>query len=69
MTTATPGGVAWTRMGEIKHEYLPKVVLSSDFESAWNEYLEAYATAKPEDFLAEMQAELDARLELAAKYE
>ena len=48
MTTATPGGVAWTRMGEIKHEYLPKVVLSSDFESAWNEYLEAYASAKPE---------------------
>ena len=69
MTTATPGGVAWTRMGEIKHEYLPKVVLSSDFESAWNEYLEAYASAKPEDFLSEMQTELDNRLALAAKYE
>ena len=69
MTTATPGGSAWTRMGEIKHEYLPKVVLSSDFESAWEEYLKAYATAKPEDFLAEMQTELDNRLALAAKYQ
>ena len=67
MTTATPGGVAWTRMGEIKHEYLPKVVLSSDFESAWNEYLEAYASAKPEDFLSEMQTEIVAEgiIELA----
>ncbi len=69
MTTATPGGVAWTRMGEIKHEYLPKVVLASDFESAWDEYLDVYATAKPEDFLGEMQTELDNRLALAAKYE
>ncbi|MCI8881232.1 MAG: sugar ABC transporter substrate-binding protein, partial [Clostridiaceae bacterium] len=64
-----PGGVAWTRMGEIKHEYLPKVVLASDFESAWDEYLDVYATAKPEDFLGEMQTELDNRLALAAKYE
>lgn len=69
MTTATPGGVAWTRMGEIKHEYLPKVVLSSNFEAAWEEYLAAYATAKPEDFLSEMQTELDNRMALAAKYE
>lgn len=69
MTTATPGGSAWARMGEIKHEYLPKVVLSSDFEAAWDEYLKAYATAKPEDFLSEMQTELDNRLTLAAKYE
>lgn len=69
MTTATPGGVAWAKMGEIKHEYLPKVVLSDDFESAWNEYLGVYATAKPEDFLAEMQTELDNRMALAAKYE
>lgn len=34
-TTETPGGVAWTKMGEIKHEYLPKVVMASDFEAGW----------------------------------
>ena len=28
MTTSTPGGVAWTKMGEIKHEYLPRVVMA-----------------------------------------
>lgn len=58
-TTETPGGVAWTKMGEIKHEWLPKVVMAEDFEKGWAEYMEAYKACKPEDFLAEMQEILD----------
>lgn len=58
-TTETPGGVAWAKMGEIKHEYLPKVVMAKDFDAAWDEYMEAYSACKPEDFLSEMQAILD----------
>ena len=58
-TTETPGGVAWTKMGEIKHEYLPKVVMASDFEAGWAEYMDAYNACKPEDFISEMQAILD----------
>ncbi len=58
-TTETPGGVAWAKMGEIKHEYLPKVVMADDFEAGWAEYMEAYNACKPEDFLGEMQAILD----------
>lgn len=58
-TTETPGGVAWAKMGEVKHEYLPKVVMASDFDAAWDEYMTAYNACKPEDFLAEMQAILD----------
>ena len=58
-TTETPGGVAWTKMGEIKHEWLPKVVMAEDFDATWAEYMEVYNAAKPEDFLAEMQAILD----------
>lgn len=69
MTTATEGGTAWVKMGEIKHEYLPKVVMASDFESAWNDYLDVYEGCNPQAFLAEMQAELDRRMEEAAKYE
>lgn len=61
MTTATPGGVAWQRMGEVKHEWLPKVVMASDFDSTWDAYMEAYAACKPEDFIAEMQEELERR--------
>ncbi|MDE7249088.1 MAG: sugar ABC transporter substrate-binding protein [Lachnospiraceae bacterium] len=58
-TTETPGGVAWAKMGEIKHEYLPKVIMASDFDTAWEEYMGVYNSCKPEDFLAEMQEILD----------
>ena len=69
MTTATPGGTAWVKMGELKHEYLPKVIMSADFDAAWDEYMEAYETANPGTFLEEMQEELERRIEEAAKYE
>lgn len=65
MTTETPGGVAWTKMGEVKHEWLPKVVMSADFDSAWSDYMNAYEGCKPEDFLSEMQEELDRRVAAA----
>lgn len=65
MTTATAGGVAWTKMGEVKHEWLPKIVMASDFESAWEEYMDAYEGCNPQDFLDEMQQELDRRVSAA----
>ena len=61
MTTDTPGGVAWVKMGETKHEWLPKVVMAGDFESTWSEYMDAYNACNPQDFLDEMQAELERR--------
>ena len=61
MTTDTPGGVAWVKMGETKHEWLPKVVMASDFEATWNDYMSAYEACNPQDFLDEMQAELERR--------
>ncbi|WP_321006141.1 extracellular solute-binding protein [Hungatella sp.] len=69
MTTSTEGGTAWTMMGEIKHEYLPKAVMAEDFEQGWQEYMAAYEGAKPDAFLKEMQEELDRRIENAKKYE
>ena len=48
-------------MGEVKHEHLPKVVMADDFEAAWDSYMKAYSKTKPEDFLAEMQEELNKR--------
>lgn len=65
MTTETPGGVAWTKMGEVKHEWLPMVVMASDFDSAWSTYMDNFNAAKPEDFIAEMQEELERRVEAA----
>lgn len=69
MTTDTPGGVAWTKMGEIKHEYLPKVVMAKDFDKAWDEYMKVYEECDPQAFLDEMQEELERRLEQHEKYE
>lgn len=69
MTTATPGGTAWALMDEIKHQYLPKVVMADNFETGWDEYMKAYESCKPEDFISEMQTELERRIEVAKKYE
>ena len=67
-TTSTPGGMAWTKIGEVKHEQLPQVVMADDFESEWNTYMKAYEGCNPQDFLDELQTELDKRLEQAAKF-
>lgn len=56
-------------MGEVKHEYLPKVVMASDFDSAWEEYMGVYNNCNPQAFIDEMQAELDRRIEEAKKYQ
>jgi putative aldouronate transport system substrate-binding protein len=63
MTTSTEGGTAWTKMGELKHEYLPKVVMASDFEAAWTEYLGVYEKCNPQAFLSEVQQEVDKRIQ------
>lgn len=62
MTTATAGGIAWNKMGEVKHEWLPKVVMADDFDSTWDSYMEAYEAVNPQDFLDEMQEELERRV-------
>ena len=67
-TTDTPGGVAWTKIGEVKHAQLPKVVMAEDFDSAWDTYMDKYNACNPQDFLDELQTELDTRLEQAAKF-
>lgn len=67
-TTNTDGGVAWTKIGELKHEKLPQVVMAKDFDGAWSEYMKAYSDCKPEDFISELQTELDRRMEQAAQF-
>lgn len=69
MTTSTPGGMAWTKIGETKHAELPKLIMADDYEAGWEAYLEEYNKCSPQDFLDEMQAELDRRIEDAGKYE
>lgn len=68
ISTDTAGGMAWTKMGEVKHEWLPQVVMADDFDATWDKYMEVYNSCNPQDFLDEMQVELDRRIEVAAKY-
>ena len=35
-TTDTPGGVAWNKIADVKHEQLPQVVMAKDFDAAWD---------------------------------
>lgn len=58
---------SYQKMGNTKHEWLPKVIIYSDFDSTWNNYMDAYSRCNPEDFLNEMQAELDRRIEKSQK--
>ncbi len=58
-TTETPGGVAWTKIGDVKHEWLPQVVMAKNFDDVWSKYMKAYSSCRPEDFINEMQAILD----------
>lgn len=41
-TSETDYGIARVNMDEIKHEWLPKVVMASDFDSAWTEYMDLF---------------------------
>ena len=68
VSTDTKGGTAWKKMGEVKHKWLPAIVISKDFEADWASYMEAYQGCNPQDFLKEAQAEVDARLKTAQSH-
>lgn len=63
LKTDTDAGMAWKQMGEVKHEYLPKVVMAKDFEAAWTDYLKVYyERADVQKFLDAAQTEVDRRI-------
>jgi putative aldouronate transport system substrate-binding protein len=61
LTYSTEAGRVWKQMGELKHQWLPQVVIAEDFENTWKAYLEAYEGANPQVFFTDMQKELDRR--------
>lgn len=58
LTDATEGGMAYSRLKTFQSENLPALVMSTDFEAFWNEYVEAYNENDPSAFFKEAQAEL-----------
>jgi len=68
LATDSDEGLSWHLMTMVKHEYLPQVVMSNNFDESWELYLDAYNDCHPEDFLNAMQLEVNRRVEEAAKY-
>lgn len=54
LTSETEAGSVWEKMKSIKIHYLPRVVMTEDFEGMWQQYMEDYAACQPEIFFEEM---------------
>ncbi|MBR4224935.1 MAG: sugar ABC transporter substrate-binding protein [Oscillospiraceae bacterium] len=66
LTSDTDEGFVWANMAEVKHEYLPKVVMSDDFEAGWDEYMKQYSSRCDIDvFLNAANAEIQRRIDVA----
>ncbi len=52
-TPDTDYGKAKEEMDAIRHKFLPKVVMSDDFESSWDEYMQEYNTGWDKDLYFE----------------
>lgn len=67
LTTDTPEGQVWADMASVKHEYLPKVCIAEDFDSAWKEYLDVYHKKCDVDgiLLPAFDAEIQRRIDVA----
>ena len=46
-------------MISLKHQYLPELVVSKDFESTWKEFKKEYQEIDPEIYLTYMQEIVD----------
>lgn len=69
LTSATKGGTAYLKLSDIKKEYMPRVVMSEEFEQGWEEYMNAYNSCDPQSFINEVQEELERRIELSKKFQ
>ena len=65
LTTNTPEGMVWSKMGEYKHQWIPIIIMSKDFDSDWDSYMKDYKACSPEDFFDAAQMEVDIRMELS----
>ena len=57
----TDYGRAKQSMDSVKHRYLPKVIMSSDFDAAWDEYMDAYKLCDTGSYFNELTSEVRRR--------
>lgn len=61
LSSESEAGRVWEQMNRVKREYLPRIIMTDDFDGMWKQYMEDYEFCQPEIFLAEMQKELEHR--------
>ncbi|MFA9380198.1 MAG: sugar ABC transporter substrate-binding protein [Acetanaerobacterium sp.] len=62
-TADTPYGIANQKMADVKHEWLPKIIMSSDYEDAWNQYVAVYnQECDVQAYETELTAEVQRRI-------
>ncbi|MCR4640232.1 extracellular solute-binding protein [Ruminococcus sp.] len=61
VTDDTDYGKIMKQIDAAKHKYLPLLVMSSDFESTWEEYLEEYSNIDTQVYFDELTAEVRRR--------
>ena len=61
LPSESEAGRVCEQMNRVKREYLPRIIMTDDFDGMWQQYMEAYESCQPEIFFAEMQKELERR--------
>jgi len=57
----TDYGRAKIKMDDVKHRYLPKVIMSDTFESSWDEYMKVYSSCDLNSYFNELTSEVRRR--------
>lgn len=58
----TEAGMVYEQINEIKHEWLPRVIMAEDFDTAWQEYMDAYNACSPQILMEDLQQEVMRRI-------
>ena len=62
LSANSPAGQVRDRMDAVKHKWLPQVIMAEDFETAWEQYMEAYDSCNPEIYYQMLQLEVEKRV-------
>ena len=65
LTQESMAGRVWDYMKSVKNEYLPRVVMTEDFDAMWQQYMQSYKACQPEIFFDAMQQELERRINIS----
>ena len=60
-TDDTVYGRAKAEIDNVKHRYLPEVIMSDDFNASWDEYMKAYRACNTNAYFDELTAEIRRR--------